>query len=230
MSGHTVGIIAEFDPFHRGHEYLIQKAREQFPGAPIVVTMSGHFTQRGCPAALDPHARAEMALKCGADLVLELPLPWAISSAEGFARGGVAVLAGVADTVVCGSECGSEELLQKAADCLRTEAYHGELKKRLSSGVSFASARQGAVAALAGEETAGVLAQPNDLLAVSYLEAIAHFDLNMTLKTVRRTGPAHNANGADNGFASASAIRQLLCGRLPTSVAVSGLSSTGSAR
>ena len=210
MSGHTVGIIAEFDPFHRGHEYLIQRAREQFPGAPIVVAMSGHFTQRGCPAALDPHARAEMALKCGADLVLELPLPWAISSAEGFARGGVAVLAGVADTVVCGSECGSEELLQKAADCLRTEAYHGELKKRLSSGVSFASARQGAVAALAGEETAGVLAQPNDLLAVSYLEAIAHFGLNMTLKTVRRTGPAHNANGADNGFASASAIRQLL--------------------
>ena len=210
MSQHTVGIIAEFDPFHRGHEYLIQKAREQFPDAPVIIAMGGYFTQRGCPAALEPHARAEMALSCGADLVLELPLPWAISSAEGFARGGVAVLSGVADTIVCGSECGSEALLKKAADCLRTETYHGELKKRLSSGVSFASARQSAVAALAGEEAASVLAQPNDLLAVSYLEAIAHFGLNMTLKTVRRTGPAHNANGEENGFASASAIRQLL--------------------
>ncbi|MBQ8935342.1 MAG: nucleotidyltransferase family protein, partial [Oscillospiraceae bacterium] len=210
MSQHTVGIIAEFDPFHRGHAYLIEQVKARFPDSPIVVAMSGHFTQRGGAAALSPHARAEMALSCGADLVLELPLPWAISSAEGFARGGIATLAGVADTLVCGSECGREELLQKAADCLGTEAYRAELKRQLSSGVSFASARQRAVAALAGKEIAAVLAQPNDLLAVSYLEAIAHFGLNMTVKTVRRTGPAHNADGTENGFASASVIRRLL--------------------
>jgi predicted nucleotidyltransferase len=152
-----------------------------------------------------------MALSCGADLVLELPLPWAISSAQEFARGGVAVLqAAGADTLICGSESGQEALLHKAADCLRGEAYRLELKRQLSTGVSFAAARQAAVAAAAGEQAAALLSQPNDLLAVSYLEAMDTLHSPMSLKTVKRTGPAHNGAKAEGGFASASAIRTLL--------------------
>jgi cytidyltransferase-like protein len=119
-----VGIVAEFDPFHRGHRFLLEQVRERWPEAVIVTAMSGHFTQRGAPAALRPLARAEMALSCGADLVLELPLPWAVSSAEGFGWGGAAVLSAAgADVLAFGSECAEAGLLQKTAQALESPAF-----------------------------------------------------------------------------------------------------------
>ncbi|MCD7929397.1 MAG: nucleotidyltransferase family protein, partial [Clostridiales bacterium] len=168
-----IGIVAEFDPFHRGHAHLLAQAKQIAPEAPVVVALSGHYTQRGGPAALSPWARAEMALRCGADLVVELPLPWAISSAEGFAWGGVSVLAALgADTLVFGSEGGDVSALARAAECLRGEDCQALLRQELAGGLSYAAARQRAAAALLGEEAASVLTGPNDLLGVAYLDAL----------------------------------------------------------
>ena len=207
---HITGIVAEFDPFHRGHAYLIQQVRAQRPDACVVAAMSGHFTQRGAPAALRPSARAEMALHCGADLVLELPLPWAISSAEGFALGGCAVLrAAGAQALAFGSECGDAALLRRCAGALTRPDFPERLRAALGSGVSFAAARQRAVAEL-DSEAAAVLDLPNDSLAVSYLCAARALNWEPELLSVRRMGAAHNAAIPAEGFASASHVRDLL--------------------
>jgi predicted nucleotidyltransferase len=209
----VTGIIAEFDPFHRGHYYLLQQARQLDPSAPVVVALSGHFTQRGSPAALRPHARTEMALRCGADLVVELPLPWAISSAEGFGFGGVDLLAAAGVTrLVFGSEHGDTEALHQVTACLHKEEYQAALKQALGTGISFAAARQRAVSALLGEELGSLLAGANNLLGISYLAAIHRLGLDMEVQTVQRVGAAHNAPLSQEGFSSASAIRQLLQG------------------
>lgn len=208
----TIGIIAEFDPFHRGHAYLAAEAHRRCgaDGA-VVAAMSGHFTQRAAPAALRPLARAEMALAGGVDLVLELPLPWAVSSAERFALGGVQVLAAAGcDALAFGSECGDIALLRRCAAALESPDYSAALRAALGTGVSFAAARQSAVAALAGEETAAVLSRPNDLLGVSYLCAIRRLGVSMEPIAVPRVGAAHNAPAPEDGYASASAIRALL--------------------
>ena len=111
-----IGIIAEFDPFHRGHAHLIAQAKAALPGAPVVCAMSGPFTQRGEAAIVSKYARAEMALRCGADLVVELPVQWAVSSAESFARGGVQILHALGVThLAFGSESGDVEMLRKLA-------------------------------------------------------------------------------------------------------------------
>lgn len=208
---HITGIVAEFDPFHRGHEYLIAQVRARRPDTCIVAAMSGHFTQRGAPAALRPAARAEMALRCGADLVLELPLPWSISSAEGFARGGVGVLrwAG-AEALAFGSECAEADRLRRCAAALTCPDFPERLRSALREGVSFAAARQRAAAAF-DAQAAGVLDRPNDSLAVSYLTAACALDWSPELIAVRRIGAAHNAHAAADGFASASLVRDLLC-------------------
>ena len=204
-----LGIVAEFDPFHRGHAYLLDKARSAIPGGAVVVAMSGYFTQRGGPAALSPQCRGEMALKCGADLVLELPLTFALSSAQQFARGGVEVLRAAGVThLFCGSESGDIAALSAAAEALNHPDYPSQLRENLSRGISFAAARQQAVEALTDPHTAAVLRQPNDLLAVSYLEAMA--GTGMTLCPVPRMGNAHNAPGRTGNYASASALRQML--------------------
>ncbi len=211
-----IGITAEFDPFHRGHEYLIRSVRERYPGSAVVAAMSGSYTQRGGPAAVRPHARAEMALSCGADLVLELPLTWAISSAEGFGLGGVSALSLVGvDTLAFGSECGNARLLRQAADCLTHPAFPDTLKKHLSEGISFAEARQQAVSELAGDAVGAVLSSPNDLLGVSYLAAVERLGVSMQVCPIVRTGPGHNSAEIAEGFASASTVRSLLAqGRL----------------
>lgn len=208
---HITGIVAEFDPFHRGHEYLIAQVRTQRPDTCVVAAMSGHFTQRGAPAALRPAARAAMALHCGADLVLELPLPWSISSAEGFALGGCAVLrASGADALAFGSECADAALLRRCAGALTRPDFPARLRAALAHGVSFAAARQRAVAEL-DSEAAAVLDRPNDSLAVSYLCAARTLDWEPELLTVQRVGAAHNATAPADGFASASYVRELLC-------------------
>ena len=111
-----IGIIAEFDPFHRGHAHLIAQAKAALPGAPVVCAMSGPFTQRGEAAIVSKYARAEMAVRCGADLVVELPVQWAVSSAESFARGGVQILHALGVThLAFGSESGDLTALQIVA-------------------------------------------------------------------------------------------------------------------
>lgn len=170
----TVGIIAEYNPFHRGHAWQLHAVRAKFgPDCAVVVALGGCFTQRGEPAVFTKYARAEAALRCGADLVLELPLPWASSSAEGFARGGVAVLnaLGNVDTLVFGSECGDEARLTRLSEALSGAEWEPLLRERLRSGVGYARARQQALEALLGEDLPELSAR-NDILAVEYLRAL----------------------------------------------------------
>ena len=207
----TAGIISEYNPFHRGHAWQLGELRRRLGAETAVVcAMSGSFVQRGDFAVMRTHARAEAAVRGGADLVLELPLPWAIASAEGFAAGGVGVLAatGAVDTLVFGSECGDTETLKAVAAALESESFAAYLRQGLQEGVSFAAAREAAARKLLGEKAA-VLAQPNDILGVEYCKAIARQNAVMEPLALPRRGVGHDG-GAAEGFASASRIRELL--------------------
>ncbi|MFR0799116.1 MAG: nucleotidyltransferase family protein [Oscillospiraceae bacterium] len=207
----TAGIISEYNPFHRGHAWQIGELRRRLGAETAVVcAMSGSFVQRGDFAVMRTHARAEAAVRGSADLVLELPLPWAIASAEGFAAGGVGVLAatGAVDTLVFGSECGDTETLKAVAAALESDAFAALLRQRLAEGTSFAAAREAAARKLLGEKAA-VLAQPNDILGVEYCKAIARQAAALMPLALPRRGVGHDG-GAAEGFASASRIRELL--------------------
>ncbi len=190
-----IGIVAEYDPFHTGHQYHIQETRRAFgEDAAIVTVMSGNWTQRGEPAAAEKHARARLALQGGADLVLELPMPWACASAERFARGSVSILlaTGAVNVISFGSECGDASALQGLADCLDSEAYQSALRRYLDMGKTFAACRQAAAAECLGEEQAALLSQPNNNLGVEYLRAVRHLGGKLTPYTVQRQGAGHN--------------------------------------
>ena len=209
----VAGIIAEYNPFHRGHGWQLSALRGQLgQDTEVVAVMSGNFVQRGDLAVMDKHARAEAALRCGVDLVLELPTPWSCATAERFAQGGAAILAatGVVTHLVFGSECGDLDALWAAALCLDGEEYPLVLRRLLATGMSFAAARQEAVAQLAGD-AARCLSQPNDNLAVEYLRALSRVDGAGGIEpvTFRRVGAAHDS-AEPGAYASASYIRGLV--------------------
>ena len=154
---HVAGIIIEYDPLHTGHIHLMRETRRILgEDTAIIGVMSGNFVQRGEFAIVQKHQRAKAAVLSGMDLVLELPLPWAVGSAERFADGGVGVLeaTGVVDNLAFGSECGDAAVLQRLASVLHSETFPQMLKEELASGVSFAAARQRAVERLMGVEEA----------------------------------------------------------------------------
>ena len=197
----AVGVVCEFDPLHRGHERLLRRAGES--GRVLVCAMSGNFTQRGGAACVEKFARAEMAVRCGADLVVELPTPWAMATAEKFADGGVSLLAqcGV-KTLYFGSECGDTDALWATAEALLRADVHRAIRLEMDGGLPYAAARQ---AVLERETGLGaLLAQPNNTLAVEYLKAIRRRGLAADAATVRRE------DGGHHGSASASHIRALL--------------------
>lgn len=197
----AVGVVCEFDPLHRGHERLLRRAGES--GRVLVCAMSGNFTQRGSAACVEKFARAEMAVRCGADLVVELPTPWAMATAEKFADGGVSLLAqcGV-KTLYFGSECGDTDALWATAEALLRADVHRAIRLEMDGGLPYAAARQ---AVLERETGLGaLLAQPNNTLAVEYLKAIRRRGLAADAVTVRRE------DGGHHGSASASHIRALL--------------------
>ena len=197
----AVGVVCEFDPLHRGHEHLLRRAGES--GRVLVCAMSGNFTQRGGAACVEKFARAEMAVRCGADLVVELPTPWAMATAEKFADGGVSLLAqcGV-KTLYFGSECGDTDALWATAEALLRADVHRAIRLEMDGGLPYAAARQ---AVLERETGLGaLLAQPNNTLAVEYLKAIRRRGLAADAVTVRRE------DGGHHGTASASHIRALL--------------------
>ena len=197
----AVGVVCEFDPLHWGHERLLRRAGES--GRVLVCAMSGNFTQRGGAACVEKFARAEMAVRCGADLVVELPTPWAMATAEKFADGGVSLLAqcGV-KTLYFGSECGDTDALWATAEALLRADVHRAIRLEMDGGLPYAAARQ---AVLERETGLGaLLAQPNNTLAVEYLKAIRRRGLAADAVTVRRE------DGGHHGTASASHIRALL--------------------
>jgi len=203
----VAGVIAEYNPLHKGHLRLIEAVRARLGrDAAILCVMSGNFVQRGDFAVIRKHVRAMAAVEGGADLVLELPLPWAVAPAERFAGGGVQALlgTGLVTDLAFGSEAGDAGALQALADCLDSEAYRVALRRRLTEGAPFAACRQAAAAELAGGEAAGLLASPNNNLGVEYLRALRRHGGSAAPLTVRRE------DGGHGGPASASAIRALL--------------------
>lgn len=204
----VTGVICEFNPFHRGHEYLLSQTRQQGTDA-IVCAMSGNFVQRGEPALVNKLARAEMAVDCGADLVLELPTPWAMATAETFAAGGVQLLhmAGCSH-IAFGSECGDGAALQAVRDTLLLPELQEDIRAGLASGITYAAARQQAVQSRLGDR-ASLLRQPNDTLAVEYLKACRRMEVDITPVVIPRVGVEHDG-GAVGDMASASHIRGLL--------------------
>ncbi|MFR6625332.1 MAG: nucleotidyltransferase family protein [Flavonifractor plautii] len=194
----TAGIVAEYNPFHRGHAWHIARTRRTLGAdTAVICVMSGHWVQRGECALTDKWSRAALALSGGADLVLELPTPWAMASAESFARGAVGLLAatGVVDVLSFGSETGELAPLRAAAAALDGPDYPERLRAGLARGLSFPAARQAAVGAYC-------LASPNDNLGVEYLRALPP---GMEALTIPRRG-AHDGPAA-GGFASASELR-----------------------
>ena len=215
--GKTAAIIAEYNPFHNGHRLHISRTKENCGAENIVVIMSGNFVQRGDCAISDKFSRTRMALAGGADLVLELPLPFACAGAEKFAFGGV----GIADALGCvdylsfGMECCGSDELNAAANALSDEEIKPALDEMLSQGMSFASARTEAVRRMYGDDTAEILCMPNNTLAVEYIRALKRLHSHIVPSGIRREGAAHDSDELSGDIASATAVRRMMgSGRL----------------
>lgn len=217
----VTGIIAEYNPFHQGHAYHLSRARELTGTDRILVVMGGNFMQRGEPAIIDKYTRTEMALRNGADLVLELPAASATGSAEYFAEGAVELLdaSGVVNELCFGSELGELEPLEKAAELLleEPEDYQELLRTELKKGKTFPEARETALSAFLPEQS--LLASPNNILAIEYIKALKRRKSSIRPLTIQRLGSYHGEDGQPAGaphtvsgnlpesFASASTIR-----------------------
>lgn len=206
----AVGLVTEYNPFHNGHLYHLNKAME-LTGADIsVAVMSGDFVQRGEPAVLDKYTRASMALNSGVNLVIELPVNYAVSSAESFAAGALKVLDYIkADSIAFGSESGDIERLSKLAYilCDNEDMLYKEISKCTANGISYAAARQKAVEKLTDKDTAAMLTSSNNILAVEYLKAIIKNNYAIKPYTVQRQGDAYNDTDIRSDYASATALR-----------------------
>ena len=205
-----IGIVAEYNPFHTGHAWHIQETRRQFrEETAVVAVMSGNWVQRGECAITDKWTRTEMALAGGVDLVLELPTVWSTASAEGFARGAIALLAatGVVDVLSFGSECGEIPPLRALARCLNSLDFSQALRRALGPKKSFAQCRRQAASHLLGEDTATLLDLPNNNLGVEYLRFLPP---DIEAVTIPRRGAGHDSPSEGDGFPSASLLRQKL--------------------
>ncbi len=214
---YAVGIIAEYNPFHNGHAFHIQKAKELAQADYCIVAMSGDFVQRGAPAIYDKYTRTAMALSCGADLVLELPSVFSSSSAEDFAACGIALLnrLGVVDSVCFGSECGDVEKLSSIAAILAGEppVYTEHLRKELKKGATFPEARNSALinSGIIKKEDAFLLTSPNNILGIEYCKALYRQKSSINPVTIARKGSGyHDSILAPGIFGSASGIRRFL--------------------
>lgn len=192
------GIIAEYNPFHNGHRYQLKDARQATNADYTVVVMSGNFVQRGAPALLNKYRRAEMALRNGADLILELPMYYATSSAEYFAMGAVTLLdkLQVVNHLCFGSECGDIAALQKIAKILAEEpvGYAEALRHHLKKGLSYPAARIQALQEYEPSlwECSNILASPNNILGTEYLKALYHRNSSMKPYTTIRAGAGYH--------------------------------------
>lgn len=213
----TAGIIAEYNPFHTGHEYQINYIKEKLRTDYVVIAMSGDFVQRGTPALFSKYVRAEMALRSGADLVLELPVSISSASAELFARGGVQLLdgLGVTDILCFGSECGDTDALMELAKILaeEPETFQAALRRNLKNGMTFPKARSMALSAVfpESEKYQQLLSSPNNILGIEYCKAILRENSSISPVSIKREGNDYHENTlSENHFPSASAIRNAI--------------------
>lgn len=211
----TAGIIAEYNPFHNGHAYHIEETRKKTEADYIIAVMSGSFVQRGTPAICDKHLRAETALQNGVDLVLELPVSYAVGSAEIFSRGAVEILdrLGIVNALSFGAETDDLEELSAIADFLlqEPEEYKSILQKNLAQGQNFAKARAAAIPKIHAE----IFSSPNAILGIEYLKALKRRHSRIKPFVIQRKGAGYNDHKLftpvrETGFSSASSIRQEL--------------------
>lgn len=226
----TLGIIVEYNPMHNGHLYHLTEAKNRTGASRTVAVMSGPFLQRGEPAIVDKWARTEMALAMGVDLVLELPVAYAVQAADWFAYGAVALLesTGIVDCLCFGSEAGDLSPLQALATALTAEpdALKSGIAERLAAGWSYPAAYADAACALAAEwpdhaELSGILQQPNNTLGLHYVMALQRLGSAIVPCTITRSGSGYHDAVAREGeaIASATAIRRLLLSGGPNAAA-----------
>ncbi len=212
----VAGIIVEYNPFHKGHQYHIQETKRLTGADYVVAVMSGDFTQRGIPACLDKFTRAECALACGADVVLELPFCYAAGSAEYFAAGAVSILdrLGVIDSLCFGSEATVPVSLfmdTAAFLCEEPPAYRAALKEGLRTGLTFPKARLQACRGFLSEDALSLLASPNALLGLEYCKALHRRNSTITPLAIARVGSGyHDTHTSESGFSSATSLRTFL--------------------
>ncbi len=206
----TGGIVCEYNPFHNGHLYHIEKTRNAAADF-IVCVMSGNFVQRGECAIIDKWQRARLAVQCGADIVLDLPTPWAMSSAENFARGSIGMLSSFGiDVLSFGSETEDEELLRLCADASENEEVVSLLKKYMSQGMNYPAALSEGVKQVFGEKASSIISSPNSTLACEYIRQLKKLSAGCSILPVKRVGTDHDSNAVAQSFASASRIRSTL--------------------
>lgn len=210
----TVGIIAEYNPFHLGHEYQIGQIRRLTGAEHIVVVMSGDFVQRGTPAWTDKFLRTEMALAGGADLVFELPVHFAAASAENFAQGSVSLLhrLGFVDGICFGSECGDQNVLSTIADYLvaQEEQIYEQIRAKLALGITYPAARAQLLSKAFPdllEKYPDLLTGSNNILAIEYLKTLHRLNSPMKPLVITRQGSSYHDTSIQQAYPSASAIR-----------------------
>ena len=207
----VIGVICEYNPLHLGHQKQLRTIRAMYgDDCSIVCLMSGNFVQRGAPAIIDKSVRARAAVECGADLVLELPVTAALSSAEGFASQGVSILSPFCDVLCFGAETADKAVLTATADTLLTDEFSSALRLQLEKGLSFPAARQAALANMGLDST--LLMQPNNILAIEYCKAIFSQKSRMKPMPILRQGGYHDS-APDPENPSATSLRTLMTGK-----------------
>ncbi|WP_010247546.1 nucleotidyltransferase [Acetivibrio cellulolyticus] len=221
----VLGLIVEYNPFHNGHLYHLEQARSMCNADFVVCVMSGNFIQRGEPAIINKWARAKMALQCGIDLVIELPVPYAMSSAEFFAYGAVKILndIGVVDYLCFGSENADIDTFSTIADILinEPESYKQALKQELAKGISFPASRELALKSYLSEKGSqisdieAVISSSNNILGIEYIKALKRLKSKITPLSIKRINNSYNSSEITGSISSATAIRKLIqTGRL----------------
>lgn len=211
----VVGVIAEYNPFHNGHKYLIEEAKKKANAEFAVSIMSGNFTQRGETSVIDKFEKAKIAANNGVDLVIELPTIYSISSAENFAEGGVKILEnlGIVTHIAFGIEEESLSELKQIAEILENEPeeFSKILQEELKKGCSFPNARENAIIKYTKNEKYGeIISKPNNILAIEYLKALKKLNSKIIPIGIKRKNVGYNDNNIVNNFASSSKIRELL--------------------
>ena len=209
-----IGIIAEYNPFHNGHLYQIQKAKELTGADTVIAVMSGNFTQRGYTSLINKFEKAKIALQNEVDMVIELPTIYSISSAENFALGGVKILneIGNIDYLVFGIEEENLEKLQAIADVLVNEdnEFKRNIKEELDKGNSYPKAREIVLKkVLSSENVENIMQKPNNILAIEYLKALKTTNSKIKPIAIKRKNTMHNDENINENYASGTYIRKL---------------------
>jgi len=204
----TVGIVSEFNPFHIGHEYLLNKVKEKLNPDVIIVIMSGNFVQRGEPAIIDKWSRSKSALLNGSNLVLELPLPYATQNADLFSKGSISILNKLGIDYLCfGSENNNLESLISIRDYVYTDSFKRNLSKYLNLGNSYPKSYN---LALTKNFDSEEILKPNNILALEYLKKLKELNSNIIPFSIKRVGSDYKSTELRNDYSSATAIRKAI--------------------